>query len=80
MAAALLVLGLLPYGMGAHLMGATGTSVGFAVTTAGSLLVANLMGLWLGEWREAPPAARRWLWAGLLTLIAAVIVLAARTG
>jgi len=41
----------------AHLMGPMGTSVGFAVTTAGSLLVANLMGLWLGEWREAPPAA-----------------------
>jgi len=78
LAAALLVLGLLPYGMGAHLMGPMGTSVGFAVTTAGSLLVANLMGLWLGEWREAPPAARGWLRAGLLTLVVAVIVLAAR--
>jgi len=80
LAAALLVLGLLPYGMGARLMGPAGTSVGFAVTTAGSLLVANLMGLWLGEWREARPAARRWLRAGLLTLVAAAIVLAARAG
>lgn len=79
-AAALLVLGLLPYGMGAHLMGTAGTSVGFAVNTAGSLLVANLMGLWLGEWRQAPTIARVWLWAGLLTLITAVIVLAARAG
>jgi len=43
------------------------------------LLVANLLGLWLGEWQEAPPSARRWLWAGLLTLVVAVIVLAART-
>jgi len=51
-----------------------------ACATAGSLLVANLMGLWLGEWREAPPAARRWLWAGLATLVAAVVLLAARAG
>lgn len=79
-AAALLVLGLLPYGMGAHLMGSAGTSVGFAVNTAGSLLVANVMGLWLGEWRQAPTISRAWLRAGLLTLIAAVIVLAARAG
>jgi hypothetical protein len=33
--------------MGAHLMGSAGTSVGHAVSTAGMLLVANLMGLWL---------------------------------
>jgi len=46
---------------------------------AGMLLVANLLGVWLGEWRAAPPSAHRWLWAGLLTLVVAVIVLAART-
>jgi len=79
LAAALMVAGQVPYGVGAYLMGAAGTSVGFAVNTAGMLLVANLLGLWLGEWREAPPSARRWLWAGLLTLVVAVIVLAART-
>jgi len=77
-AAALLVLGLLPYGIGAHLMGPLGTSVGFAVNTAGSMLVANVMGLWLGEWRLSPTISRVWLWAGLITLVAAVIVLAGR--
>jgi hypothetical protein len=44
------------------------------------LLVANLMGIWLGEWREAPAAARRWLWGGLATLMIAMLVLAARAG
>ena len=30
--------------------------------------------------REAPAAARRWLWGGLATLMAAMLVLAARVG
>jgi L-rhamnose-H+ transport protein len=79
-AAVLLPLGQLPYGMGAHLLGPLGTSVGFAVNTGAMLLVANLMGIWLGEWREAPVAARRWLLGGLATLMIAMLVLAARAG
>lgn len=78
LAVVLISLAQIPYGMGAHLIGTLGTSVGFAVNTAGSLLVANVMGLWLGEWRQAPTISRVWLWTGLLTLIAGVIVLATR--
>ncbi len=73
----LLALGQIPYGMGAHLLGRLGTSVGWAVCMAASMLVANLTGIWAGEWRSAPAASRQWLWAGLTTVVVAMALLAA---
>ncbi len=61
----------LPYGMGAAYLGRLGTSVGFAISMILSLVVANLAGVVMGEWRGAGKIAKRTLLAGLACLIAA---------
>ncbi len=66
----------IPYGMGAYYLGRLGTSVGWAVYMAFTLLVANIFGFMTGEWRGAPPRSRRILLAGLSVLVAAIVVLA----
>jgi L-rhamnose-H+ transport protein len=69
-------IGTIPYGMGAYYLGRLGTSVGWAVNIASSLIVANIFGFVGGEWAGAPPRALQKLYAGLSILIAAIIVLA----
>jgi len=66
----------IPYGMGAYYLGRLGTSVGWALYMAFTLLVANILGFMTREWTGAPPRARRTLYAGLTVLIMAIIVLA----
>lgn len=66
----------IPYGMGAYYLGRLGTSVGWAVYMAFTLLVANIFGFMTREWTGAPPRALRTLYAGLSVLIAAIVALA----
>jgi len=66
----------IPYGMGAHYLGPLGTTVGWAVNIALSLLVANSFGFFTGEWKGAPKASTDTLYVGLSTLVLAMIVLA----
>ncbi|MGC1784314.1 MAG: L-rhamnose/proton symporter RhaT [Acidobacteriaceae bacterium] len=66
----------IPYGMGAYYLGRLGTSVGWAVYMAFTLLVANIFGFITHEWTGASARARRTLYAGLSVLIAAIVVLA----
>lgn len=66
----------IPYGMGAYYLGRLGTSVGWAVNIAFSLVVANVFGFLTGEWTGAAGGARRTLYAGLGVLIAAIVLLA----
>jgi L-rhamnose-H+ transport protein len=66
----------IPYGMGAYYLGRLGTSVGWALSIASSLIVANLFGFLTREWEGAPARAIRTLYAGLAVLIAAIVVLA----
>jgi L-rhamnose-H+ transport protein len=66
----------IPYGMGAHFLGRLGTSAGWAINIACSLLVANIFGFLTGEWTQAPAAVRRTLYSGLSILIVAVALLA----
>ena len=66
----------IPYGMGAYYLGRLGTSVGWAVYMAFTLLVANIFGFMTREWTGAPPRALRTLFTGLSVLVAAVVVLA----
>ncbi len=66
----------IPYGMGAYYLGRLGTSVGWAVYMAFTLLVANIFGFLTREWTGAPARALRTLYAGLAVLIAAIVVLA----
>ena len=64
------------YGAGAARLGRWGVVVGWPLFISLSIIVGNLWGLWRGEWRGAPAAARRLLNLGLLVLIVAVIAVA----
>ncbi len=64
------------YGAGAAKLGRWGVVVGWPLFISLSIIVGNLWGLWRGEWRGAPAAARRLLNLGLLILIVAVIAVA----
>lgn len=69
-------LAMIPYGIGAYYLGRLGTSAGWGISIAASLIVANVLGFFTGEWKAAPAAARTWLVAGLAVLIASMVCLA----
>jgi L-rhamnose-H+ transport protein len=68
-------LAMIPYGMGAYYLGRLGTSVGWAINIAASLIIANLLGFFTGEWSHASHESRRVLWAGLAVLVLAMAIL-----
>ncbi|MCX6628928.1 MAG: hypothetical protein NTW28_15020 [Candidatus Solibacter sp.] len=65
------------YGVSSVYLGALGTSVGWALFQIFMIMTANLSGVLSGEWKGAPPAAKRSLWAGLALLAIATAVIAA---
>jgi L-rhamnose-H+ transport protein len=67
------------YGAATPLLGDIGPSIGWPLSLAVALLVANLMGVLLGEWRQAGPAAVRRMWTGILILLAAIVCCALST-
>lgn len=69
-------LGQVPYGIGAYLLGVLGTSIGWGATLASQLLAANALGAIMGEWRGAPRSCGWLLAAGVLIVLAAVVLLA----
>lgn len=64
------------YGAATPLLGAIGPSIGWPLSLAVGLVVANTMGFWLGEWRTAAPAAVGRLRAGIAVLLVAVVLCA----
>jgi len=64
------------YGAGAARLGRWGVVAGWPLFITLSIVTGYLWGLWRGEWRDAPPSARRLLNRGLLVLIIAVIAVA----
>jgi L-rhamnose-H+ transport protein len=69
------VTAVLSYGIGATLAGAEGTSVGYMLFVAASILFANAFGLMAGEWKGASPRTRTFLYAAVAFILIAVIVL-----
>lgn len=65
-----------PYGIGAFFLGKLGTTVGWVLSIASSLVVANLLGAFTGEWKNASKAAKNVLIAGIAIVIVAMIFLA----
>jgi len=63
------------YGAAAPRLGALGTAIGWPLSLAVGLLLANGIGAALGEWRSAPVGARRWMYSGIAVLLVAVILL-----
>jgi L-rhamnose-H+ transport protein len=62
------------YGLGGWMLGALGTSVGFAIFQSGSVLIGNGLGFATGEWKGASSESKGWLAAGLAVLIAGIVV------
>jgi L-rhamnose-H+ transport protein len=67
--------GVLSYGIGATLIGAYGTSVGYMLFIAASILFANAFGWLTGEWKGTSTRTRKLLLAAVAFILAAVIVL-----
>lgn len=63
------------YGAAAPRLGSLGTAIGWPLSLATGLLVANAIGMGLGEWKAAPAAARRNMYAGIAVLAAAIVIL-----
>jgi L-rhamnose-H+ transport protein len=67
------------YGAAVPKLGEIGPSIGWPLSLAVGLLVANAMGLLLGEWRTAPAASTARMRSGLIVLIVAILLCAAST-
>lgn len=63
------------YGASAPRLGALGTSIGWPLSLAVGLLLANGIGVGLGEWKQAPARARTWMYSGIAVLLGAVVLL-----
>lgn len=63
------------YGAAAPRLGPLGTSIGWPLSLATGLLLANAIGVGLGEWRRAPGRARSLMYSGVLVLLIAIVVL-----
>jgi L-rhamnose-H+ transport protein len=67
------------YGAATPRLGDIGPSIGWPLSLAVGLLVANLMGIWLREWRGASAAATCWMKLGIVILVAAILLCAFST-
>ena len=63
------------YGAATPRLGSLGTSIGWPLSLAVGLLLANAIGIRLGEWKQAPQRARTWMYSGVAVLVVAVILL-----
>lgn len=67
--------GVFGYGIGANMAGTFGTSIGFTLFMASSILAANAFGIWSGEWKTTTSRTRQTLALGLLVILISVVVL-----
>jgi L-rhamnose-H+ transport protein len=63
------------YGSAVPRLGSLGTSIGWPLSLATGLLLANAIGVGLGEWKSAPARARSWMYFGIAVLLVAIVVL-----
>ncbi len=63
------------YGRGAIVMGRYGTSVGWALFVAATVVASNVAGLIMGEWRGTSTYTRRLLLTAVAVLLATVAIL-----
>lgn len=68
------------YGAAASRLGSLGPAIGWPLSLATGLLLANAIGLALGEWKHASPRAHAWMYAGLAVLLAAIVQLSGASG
>lgn len=63
------------YGAAAPRLGALGTAIGWPLSLATGLLLANAIGIGLGEWRHASRRAHGWMYGGIVILLIAIVTL-----
>jgi len=63
------------YGAATPRLGTLGTSIGWPLSLATGLLVANMIGFALGEWKGASRKAMIWMFCGILILNGAIVIL-----
>lgn len=63
------------YGAAAPRLGSLGPSIGWPLSLATGLLLANIIGIGLGEWRRVQRGAKNLMYSGILVLIVAIVVL-----
>lgn len=63
------------YGASTPRLGSLGTAIGWPLSLAVGLLLANVIGISLGEWRQAPARARTWMYSGIAVLLVAIVLL-----
>ena len=64
------------YGAATPLLGDIGPSIGWPLCLAVGLVVANVMGLLLGEWKLVAPEAGQRMRAGVILMLAAIVLCA----
>jgi L-rhamnose-H+ transport protein len=67
------------YGAAAPRLGELGASIGWPLSLATGLLLANAIGIGLGEWKRAPRRALGWMYSGIVVLLVAIVVLSRTT-
>lgn len=63
------------YGAAAPRLGTLGTSIGWPLSLAVGLLLANVIGMALGEWKHAPRRALSSMFSGIALLMVAIVLL-----
>jgi len=63
------------YGAATPRLGPLGTSIGWPLSLATGLLLANAIGVALGEWRRVSGCARGLMYSGVVVLLVAIVVL-----
>jgi L-rhamnose-H+ transport protein len=64
------------YGVGASNLGKLGTTIGWLILMACTVIVGNLWGWLTGEWENAPQKAQQKMKVGLLLLFLSVVMVA----
>lgn len=62
------------YGMAIANMGKLGPSIGWAIYNSAAILMANMLGIITGEWKQATKVTLRVMVAGLITLLIGICV------
>jgi len=67
--------GFIGYGMGATVIGKYGTSVGWVLFVAATIIVSSLAGLMIGEWKGTSRVTHRLLFAAVAIILVSVVTL-----
>jgi L-rhamnose-H+ transport protein len=60
------------YGFASPALGKLGPAIGWPLTLIAGLIIANLCGFWIGEWKLTQLKERRWMALGLIVLLIAI--------